>query len=198
MKTLFAFILLTATAHGAVHQMSVSNGKGSAVSIGRIDDSHHLFLTAGHVLSGERSGKVGINGVWYPITVISARAEGPTTGYDLAVFKVRYKGHIKVTEFAKTAPKPGDKLYGYGFARGGPCKTISGIVHDVRNTLVRIKGPEYIVGMSGGGIYDDDEKLVAILSGSEGGRGSRFAQYNRGHLIIGKPFKYTQFCYGGT
>lgn len=196
MRTLFAFLALVATADGAVHQLMTKEpggikGFATAVSVGRTDDDSYLFLTSGHCFRRTRNAQVGINKEWYTVQVISVSCDH-AAGADIAVFKVSYRGYIKPTEMAAREPSVGDKLSGYGFARGGPCKTLTGrMTSRGVGSNVFINGPTYITGMSGGGVYTADGKLAAIVSGSQ-------SEGNRAHLVVGKTFRYSQFCFGNT
>ena len=102
--------------------------------------------------------------------------EGFVNGYknDLAVIKLKKSFDSQPAELTDSVKKlfNGDKIHVFGFPKGKLQPILNGTVENVENYGANIMGVAYqgsAPGMSGGGLYDSDGKLIGVnQNGVEG------------------------------
>ena len=166
-------------------KLTSSAGSGVIYSIDKAKGNAYI-ITNQHVVYGESNISVYLYGMHLSAYAIPARFIGGSIGYDLAVLKIEDSEIIKnsyacAINFADSEGiRVFDRVYAVGNSEGNGISATEGIVsvatEDIRiegaggNTVdMRVMRVDAAVnhGNSGGGLYDEQGKLVGIVAAKE-------------------------------
>ena len=152
------------TNHSAMMQSAVfvkaGSGHGSGVVIGP-----SIVLTAAHVaVNGDVS--VIVNGETIAAKVVM---QGTGEDADFAVLKLSHSVDVPIAKISCREVPVGEQIYAVGWPLNGlPSVLVSGKVlshEDVGGEYFRFTDANFIMGMSGGPVYDAEGNVVGIVHG---------------------------------
>jgi S1-C subfamily serine protease len=146
------------------HEAAPSSSFGAGLLL-YADRQGYLFATAGHVVGTEGSTHgagallATMSGVW-----TSAELVGRHTGMDLAMLWVRRQaGSASFVQPIATQVGEGEPIFVIGHPEGLKFSLAGGLVARLDGNLVQITAP-ISPGNSGGPVYDDLGRLVAVIT----------------------------------
>jgi hypothetical protein len=171
MKTLFAFLLLTATAVAnevCIEAKLCRSGscevvRGTGV-VAHHDPAKNLFqiVTARHVVEGTTDAKINTGEGWLAVQSVHWLGQED----DFAVLVVKYSGQrLSVTPISETDAKPGEPIRWSGFSGGQQHETMEGQAREVGTIGFAKCQTRCKEGQSGGGVYNDSGEVIGWVKG---------------------------------
>ena len=150
---------------------------GSGILI-HSSETESVVMTAKHVIADNTTGVYSVefpSGTWRPqsrddVKIVGDppdQAKGHLSERDVAFIRLP-PIDIAPARLRETPVKPGERLWGAGYAHSTTYTNISGVVTPHSSYLVT-RGQSPISGMSGGPIYDRQGRIVSVISGGDRG-----------------------------
>jgi len=164
--TAAVLFLMQVVASASIHKIACKHSggidRGTAVCVGTVKDGRSVFFTAGHcVRPNQKQVWISSKNDWHSATVVDAMEN---TRVDYAICLAKVPG-CKPEDMGKE-PMLGQAVIYTGYTKSGYQKRYGKVSNwtDKNRQGFWTKGDQSISGQSGGPCWDNDRKLVGIIS----------------------------------